>query len=227
VSDGAGARRIDVRDHRPEDVELESVVDHLRGGGLLGHPTETVYGFGSTVAASSLERLFALKGRDARRPVLLLVPGVDAEGVEDLAWTPEARELAEVFWPGSVTLLIQDPRRVFPEGVRGVEGKVGVRRTAHPLTARLVELLGEPLTSTSANAPGEPPARRGEEVVAVADASGAGDGTWVLDVGTLPPSAPSTIVDCTGDRPRVLRAGATPVERLRCLLPEIDEIRDR
>lgn len=221
TSEGTEPRRLDLRDRPPDDVAVEELVEHVRSGGVLVHPTETVYGFGSRAQGTGLERVRGLKGRGSDHPVLLLLP--DTGVVERLRWTPEARELARVFWPGALTLLLGDPDGLFGPGVRSREGAVGVRRTGHPLTARLVEALGEPLTSTSANVPGEPPARDAGEAWTAARRLGAGDETWVMDVGTLPASAPSTIVDCSGARPRVVRAGAIPVERLRCLLPEIHE----
>lgn len=223
VSEGQDPRRIDLRGRPATEVAVEELADHVRGGGVLVHPTETVYGFGSRTHGEGLERLRALKGLSADRPVLLLVP--DRRSVEGLAWNGPARRLARAFWPGAVTLLLSDPDRTFPEGVRSDAGAVGVRRTAHPLTARLVEALREPLTSTSANPPGGTPARDGKTALDVARALGGGPRTWVLDVGALPPSAASTIVDCTGAVPRIVRAGATPVERLRRLIPEIDDFR--
>lgn len=215
----SGPRRMDLRGLPPEEVDLQPVLEHLRAGGLLAYPTETVYGFGCLLRPHPLERLRALKERRPDRPFLLLVP--DRHTADGLAWTPEAAELAEVFWPGSVTLLLADPRRRYPAGVRSPEGAVAVRQTSHELARRLVEALGEPLTSTSANEPGGEPAADGEEALRAGRALGADDDLLVLDVGGLPPSAPSTIVDCSGETPRVLRAGATPVDRLRCVLPGI------
>jgi L-threonylcarbamoyladenylate synthase len=216
----SGPRKLDFRAWDGSDEELGEVVAHLKRGGLVAYPTETVYGFGSLLREEVLERLAALKRRDPEKPYLLLVP--DEKAVADLAWTHEARELAGVFWPGALTLVLADPGGRFPRGVRGPGGGVAVRRTSHPLARRLVELLGEPLTSSSANAPGAPPAASGEEALAAAAVLGAGEDLWVLDVGGLPASAPSTIVDCTGLSSRVLRAGQTPVKRLRCVLPGID-----
>ena len=210
---------IDFRAQLPDDVELLPVVDHLRGGGLAAYPTEPVCGFGCLVRPEPLARLGELKGRTKDQPLLLLVSGPQA--VAGLVWTEEARELARIFWPGAVTLVLPDPRALFPPGVRSPEGAVAVRRSSHPLAARLVELLDEPLTSTSANQAGGAPASDGECAWAAAEALGAGEEMWVLDAGALPASAPSTIVDCTGPVPRVRRAGATPVHRLRCVLPEI------
>lgn len=211
--------RLDFRGLLPGDAELHPVVEHLRGGGLLAYPTETVYGFGCLLREAPLRRLRALKRREGEGPLLLLVP--DEEAVEALAWTSAARELASAFWPGSLTLVLADPGETFPPEVRSPEGGVAVRRTSHPLARRLVELVGEPLTSTSANAPGRPPASDGEAALAAASLVGAGEEMWVLDAGALPESASSTIVDCTGRVPTVLRAGATPVRRLRCVLPVV------
>ena len=215
--------RLDFRGYLPDEGELRPVVEHLRRGGLVAYPTETVYGFGCLVRPEALARLLALKGREERKPLLLLVP--DAGTVARLAWNADARELAGVFWPGAVTLVLRDPEALFPPGVRSPEGHVAVRRTSHPLARRLVELAGEPLTSTSANAPGRAPASDGEQALDAARSVGAGEEMWVLDAGALPESAASTIVDCTGRRARVRRAGATPVHRLRCVLPGIESSR--
>jgi L-threonylcarbamoyladenylate synthase len=216
---GAAPRVLDARAGPPEPEELEALAAHVLSGGLVAHPTETVYGFGGLATPESIAALRRLKPGRAS-PFLLLVPSADA--IRELAWTPEARELASVFWPGALTLVLADPSDSFPAGVRGESGGVAVRVTSHPLTRALVERLGRPLTSTSANLPGDPPATSGDAALAVGRAAGAGAELWVLDAGRLPPSEPSTVVDCTGPVARVVRPGATPVHRLRCVLPEID-----
>lgn len=217
-----GPRHVDLRDRSLQDVDLGPVVAHLRAGGLLGYPTETVYGFGGRCSADAVGRLAALKGRDPARPFLLLIAG--AEAVPRLAWSEGARMLAAALWPGPLTLVLADPEGTFPVGIRSPAGTVAVRQSPHPLAARLVQRLGEPVTSTSANRAGERPATDGAEALAVAVGLGAGPDTWVLDVGRLPPSPASTIVDCSGRVPRIVRAGAVPAHRLRDALPEIDDI---
>ena len=219
--EGATGRplRLDFRGWLPGEDELLPVIEHLRAGGLLAYPTETVYGLGCLLREDALARLLALKRAGGEKPLLLLVPG--KESVAGLAWTEEAAELAGVFWPGAVTLVLPDPEGRYPPAVRSREGNVAVRVSSHPLVRNLVALLGEPLTSTSANRPGEAPAADGETALAAALALGAGEELWVLDAGALPRSAPSTIVDCAAGVPRVLREGATPVRRLRCVLKEI------
>lgn len=212
-------RRVDLRDHPPGDVDPDPFIEHLRAGGILFYPTETVYGMGCVLEAEPLARLQRFKSRGPSSPFLLLVPG--RESLTGLVWTAGAAEMVRVFWPGPLTLILADPGGRFPAAVRGPRGGVAVRRTSHPFAARLVEALGAPITSSSANAHGEPPARTGDDAMRVAARVGAGEETWVVDVGRLAWSEPSTIVDCTAPVPSLVRAGATPVGRLRSVLPEI------
>ena len=214
-----GPRVIDFRDATRAADTLDSVLDHLKRGGLLAYPTETVYGFGGLPTQAVIKRLLALKKREPAKPMLLLVQ--DGESVSDLTWTPEAVELADVFWPGSVTLVLSDPGARYPEGVRGSDGGVAVRVSPHPLVRELVSGVGGPIISTSANRPGEAPALDAQGALGAAVAAGAGEELWVLDGGALEPSRPSTIIDCSGPVPVVLRQGTVPLGRVRCVLPGV------
>jgi len=212
-------RRVDLRGLQADEMDLAPVIEHVRGGGVVIYPTETVYGMGCLLQPEPLATLQKFKSRGPRSPFLVLVP--DTESVRGLVWTPAAAEMARTFWPGALTLILADPGGRFPSAVRSWEGGVAIRRSPHPVASRLVACLGEPIVSTSANAHGEPPARTGEGAATVARRVGAGAETWVLDTGELPWSPPSTVVDCTGPIPSVVRAGSVPVDRLRCVLPEI------
>lgn len=205
---------------RPEGTRpwLEALADHVRDGGVLVHPTETVYGIGGRVEGAGLEALRRLKGRDASRPVLVLV--TDRAMMSGLEWTPEAERLASAWWPGPLTLVLRDPESRYEEGVRSSQGGVAVRNTSHPLARAFLQALGEPLTSTSANAPGEAPALRPDTAARALQELGRG-AVRVLDGGPLAVSEPSTVVDCTGAVPRVVREGALPVHRLKATLPEL------
>lgn len=210
-------RTLDLRAY--PDAALAEVVDELRGGGVVAYPTETVYGLGSACTRAGIRRVRELKGGRSDKPLIVLVDS--PESVERLRWTEGARELAAIFWPGALTLVLDDPDGIFPAGVRNEEtGSVGVRVSPHPVAARLVAELGAPLTSTSLNSPGEMPVSSGHEARELLERLGAADG-WLLDGGTLPPSGPSTVVDCTGNEPVVLREGTVPIGRLRCVIPEI------
>ena len=214
----SGPRLVDVRAFPGDDTPIGSVLDHLHAGGHLAYPTETVYGFGGRPDPSVIRDLQRLKGRDSDKPLLLLIP--DRESVTDLVWTAEARDMADVFWPGSVTLVLAAPSARYPQGVRSPGGNVAVRVSPHPLVRALVEDAG-PILSTSANRPGEPPAMDAQTALEIARAGGVGEEMWVLDGGALESSLPSTVVDCSGATPTVLREGTVPLGRVRCVLPDI------
>jgi L-threonylcarbamoyladenylate synthase len=211
-----GPERIDLR--ADPDAELGRAVAQLRADRVLAYPTETVYGFGSTCTAAGVASVRALKPRGEGKPMIVLAPSRKA--LARLVWSEDASELARVFWPGSVTLVLEDESGIFPLGIRSPDGAVAVRVSSHPVVRRLLGAYGAPITSTSANEPGTPPALSGTETIDVLRRLG-GDDVLLLDAGTLPASDPSTIIDCTGDAPSVLREGTVPVDRLRCVIPEI------
>lgn len=206
------------------ETRLIAAIDAARAGRPVVYPTETVYGVGSALSAAGVAAVRRAKRRADDRPLIALV--AEPATVADLAWTEEARALAELFWPGPVTLVLRDPHHTFPEGVRSSAGTVAVRCTSHPVAAALVAAVGGRLTSSSANRPGRPPASTAEAASAFAADLAADPGLsesrpHLVDAGDLPPSASSTLVDCSGDAPRMLREGVVPVGRLRCVLPEI------
>ncbi len=191
------------------------VVAHLRGGGLLAYPTETVYGLGSRARAGEVRALAELKGRRPGKPFLLLVASREMAEAQGLAFNESASALARAFWPGPLTLVLPGGGGRLPDSLRGPEGGIAVRWTSHPHTARLVAALGEPLTSTSANLPGVPPAPGADAIARDFVAAIRAGRLLVLDGGVLGNRPSSTVVDCTSPTPRVVRAGALPVGELR------------
>src|SRR5919205_929035 len=178
------------------DSSLSATIAHLNAGRVLAYPTETVYGFGGAVDYESVETLVRLKGRPAGKPFLLLVASSDMVARLNLRLSPDAAHLAARHWPGPLTLVLPGGERRIPERLRGPEGGVAVRWTPHPGLTRLIQAYGEPITSTSANRPGVPPAMSAVEIVAQwSDAIVRGT-LRVLDGGRIPPSSPSTVVDC-------------------------------
>lgn len=211
--------RFDFRGYLPPDEELQPVVEHLRRGGAVVLPTETGYGLACRAVEDVLVGIGG-RGPGAAGGFVLLVPSV--RSVRGLAWSREARDLAEVFWPGSLTLVLRDPEGTFPPDLRREDGSVLVRRSSHPIASRLVEAVGEPLACLGLDVGGEgASASRHEDAFSAVSGVGAREDVWVLEAGGLPESAPATIVDCTEGVPRVLRAGVTPPARLRCVLPQI------
>lgn len=204
LRDVADARRI-----------ADTVATHLRAGGLIAYPTETVYGLGSLAREQGLDALAALKGRPAGKPFLLLVSDLEMLERTGLVLGPSARALAREFWPGPLTLVLPGGEGAVPARLRGPEGGVAVRWTSLPPLAALIGALGEPITSTSANRPGGPTAP-GVAAIEELFAAAIADGTLlVLDGGVLGNVPPSTLVDCTGPVPRLVREGAIPRRELR------------
>jgi L-threonylcarbamoyladenylate synthase len=191
------------------------VQDHLAQGRLLAYPTETVYGLGSAPDAGSLAALAALKGRPAHKPFLLLVSGRLMAESYGLQFTAAARALSDAFWPGPLTLVLAGGEGRLPDGLRGPEGGIAVRHTSHAGIAALVAELGFPLTSTSANHPGEATAAGVDGIASLFGGAIASGELLVLDGGVLGNVPPSTIVDCTGPVAVLIREGALPRGELR------------
>lgn len=194
---------------------IPQVGQHLKAGKLLAYPTETVYGLGSAPTVSALARLAKLKGRPEGKPFLLLISSRRMADDWGLVFTASASALAEAFWPGPLTLVLRGGEGRLPDELRGREGGIAVRHTSHAGIARLVTATGRPLTSTSANKPGGPPAPGADRLVqlfGVAERSGE---LLVLDGGVLGNVPPSTLVDCTDMMPKLVREGALPREELR------------
>lgn len=207
----------------PAEVEasLADTATHLRTGQVLAYPTETVYGFGGAVDRDAVERLVELKRRPSGKPFLLLVSDSAMLERMDIHLPSMAARLAARHWPGPLTLVLPGGERRVPPRLRGPEGGVAVRWTSHLALQRMIAAYGDPITSTSANLPGLPPAMTAGEIVEQwGDAVGRGI-LRVLDGGRLEPSPPSTVVDCTGRLPRVIRPGAIPAAVLRESVPDL------
>ena len=197
------------------DAATAPVKAQLERGQLLAYPTETVYGLGSAPTDAALTSLAELKGRPPRKPFLLLVGSRLMAEDWGLAFNPSARAMADEFWPGPLTLVLPGGEGRLPDRLRGPEGGIAVRHTSHKGMARLIKAIGIPVTSTSANRPGGPPAPGVERLVELFR-SAVEDGTLlVLDGGVLGNVPPSTIVDCTAPVPVIIREGALPRPLLR------------
>lgn len=207
----------------PAEIEaaLTPTIAHLQEKGILAYPTETVYGFGTMMDGEAVERLVAMKHRPASKPFLLLISDTWMISHLGLELTPSASMLAARHWPGALTLVLPGGEGRIPDRLRGPEGGIAVRWTPHVGLQRLIAALGDPITSTSANLPGVPPAvSSGEILEQWSTEIGSGE-LRLLDGGRLPPSEPSTVVDCTGGRPRVIRPGAISAATLRQSVPDL------
>lgn len=201
----------------PGDLEtlLGPAARVLKRGGVIAYPTETVYGLGVDVSDErAVSGLFRLKGREEGRPILILIPSVEAlsrysEGVPE-----SARKLADAFWPGGLTLVCSAKETVSPLLTAGT-GKIGVRLSGNFIATALCRAVGGAITSTSANRSGSPPCTSAAQVLK-AFPSGL---DMVIDGGSCASEAGSTVVDVTETPCRILRQGVIPREALEALVP--------
>lgn len=182
-------------------------VEALNRGQVIVFPTDSVYGVGCRIDSEpAVRRIFALKGRDPTEalPVLLADPGqLDEYGTNI---TPGARRLAALYWPGALTIVVRRSSRI-PALVAGGRETVGLRVSGHPLPRALVRAVGVPIVGTSANSHGAPSPLTAQQVV-----FDLGDRVdLIINGGRTPLGRESTVVDATGERPRVLRQGAVVI----------------
>jgi tRNA threonylcarbamoyl adenosine modification protein (Sua5/YciO/YrdC/YwlC family) len=184
---------------------------------LVVLPTDTVYGLGADAFDSgAVADLLRVKGRGRDMPVPVLVGSWDT--IDGLVTVVDSRtrDLIEAFWPGGLTLVVNHaPSLSWDLGDAG--GTVAVRMPLHPVAIELLEETG-PMAVSSANKTGEPAAATAEEARAQLGFSV----SVYLESGELPDRTPSSIVDVTGDVPKLLRAGAVPLEKLRGVVPSIE-----
>lgn len=197
-----------------DDMGRALAVDVLRAGGVVAVPTDTVYGIAVALETpGGIERLFHVKRRPPDRGIMLLLDAAtQAASIGGMG--PAATALADACWPGGLTVVVpQRPDRPLPAVLTGGDPTIGLRVPDHPAPRALAAAIG-PLPTTSANRSGVPEARDAAEIIAQL-----GDEIdLVLDGGPAHGGPASTVVDCTGDRPRILRAGAIPTERLDAIL---------
>lgn len=198
------------------DGLLERAVAVLLEGGLVAFPTDTLYALGAHgLMPTAVERVFQAKDRPASMALPLLLAGVEdlekvAVDVPPLAW-----DFAERFWPGGLTMILRKAPSV-PSEVTAGGDTLAVRVPNHNIARDLIRAVGAPLTGTSANRSGEADPVTAEEVLR--QMSGRVD--LVVDCGPCPLSGASTIVDMTGDSPRIVREGVIPPDALQQMLPD-------
>ncbi len=200
--------RVDVDPHSFSANDLKPAVAHLSRGGIVAFPTDTFYGLAVDPTSSpAVAALFALKGRQADAAIPLVAGS--REQVE--AWcglSANSVRLADHFWPGPLSLVCDAPVTLVP-AVHGGRDTVAIRIPDHPIARALSLAYGRPITATSANRSGEPPARR------AADLSLPGSPELlILDGGDTTGGAPSTIVDARGLSPILVREGAIAWDRV-------------
>jgi L-threonylcarbamoyladenylate synthase len=208
--------RYDCADPAGRSEGLAAAERAVKDGQLVVLPTDTLYGIGADAfSPSAVRALAATKGRGRDMPVPVLVGSWRTlDGLVDRV-VPTVRDLVRAFWPGGLTLVVRHaPTLSWDLG--DAAGTVALRMPLHPVAVELLQRTG-PMAVSSANISGRPPATTADEAWTQLGASV----DVYLDGGPCPAAVPSTIVDCTGPAPRVLRSGAVSIAALRAIVPEV------
>jgi L-threonylcarbamoyladenylate synthase len=201
------------------DADIARAVELLKRGGVVAIPTDTVYGLAASIDhPMAVERLFSIKGRSGTKAIPILISDVAAFERLTTQLTPAARRLAEAYWPGALTIVVEATDAV-PDAVRRDGATVGVRMPDNADALAIIAAAGGALAVTSANRSGGAEARSADEVrIKLANRV-----DFVVDGGPSGASAPSTVVDATRDEIRVLRHGAVESWRLMATLQDSNE----
>lgn len=204
----------DCRSVAERDRGIAAAIDAVKSGELVVMPTDTLYGIGADAFTThAVQALLNAKGRQNPPPVLV----GSRHTLDGLVLTlPRvARDLVEAFWPGALTIVVEHaPSLRWDLGE--TDGTVAVRMPLHPVALEVLRETG-PMAVSSANKTKQPPATTAEEA---RDQLGYAVRVY-LEAGPTPEPVPSTILDCTGSTPRVLRDGAIPLEKLLEVAPDI------
>ncbi len=204
---------------QPEESTIKEAAAILRGGDVGAFPTETVYGLGAdALLPEGARRIYEAKGRPSDNPLIIHI--ADFESLSRIAREipPGARALADAFWPGPLTMILPKSDAVPPETTGGLS-TVAARMPDHPVALALIRESGGFLAAPSANASGRPSPTRAEHVLEDLN----GRIPLILDGGPVGIGIESTIVDLTGETPRILRPGYITEERIAAVIGAVEE----
>lgn len=194
----------------PTPDHIKKAVDCVQNGGLIAYPTETVYGLGvDPFNTQALARIFTAKGRSAQKALITLLRHQSDLATLTAEIPPFAEQIINAFWPGPLTLIFKAHPKL-PNELLGGRDTIALRHSSTPIAQTLVEQLGGPLTSTSANISEHPPAQSAQEVQTQLGKHL----DLILDGGPSPQSLPSTLLDMSKDKPQILRMGVITQEQL-------------
>jgi L-threonylcarbamoyladenylate synthase len=187
---------------------IEKAVEILRAGGVVIYPTETFYALGAKFDdEAALEKISRLKGRPSEKPFPLIIPDAAAARAPALHIDDKTKELMETFWPGPLTILFKAMPGL-SHFVRSRDGRTAMRVPGESFALSMIKAAGFPVTATSANPSGQPPARDAAGALEYFSASAV---DMIIDGGKTPGGAPSTLVEVVDGRVEVVRAGAIKI----------------
>lgn len=194
---------IKVNPENPEPERIARATEVIVGGGVIGYPTDTVYGLGCSVNhQAAIQRIYELKKRDITKPLNLIIADVEQLHGLVLEISPTAQRLIQAFWPGPLTLIFKAAPSL-NQALLGHGNTVGIRIPDSRICLELLRQSGAAIISTSANLSGGPEPITAEEVIE----SFATKIDLVIDSGPSPGTVPSTVVDTTGSQPIIRRVG--------------------
>lgn len=192
------------------EASLSRAVALLKAGRLVAIPTETVYGLAADATnPAAIARIYETKGRPSHNPLIVHVGSLEQARQWAADWTPLAERLANHFWPGPLTLVVRVAPGLAPAVLAGGD-TVGLRIPAHPTTGRLLAQCGIPLAAPSANRSNRLSPTSPQAVLDTLD----GRIDAVLDGGSCTVGIESSVIDATGDVPKILRPGMLSAEIL-------------
>jgi L-threonylcarbamoyladenylate synthase len=200
--------RITVDVHQPSAKAIAAAVEVLRTGGIVAFPTDTLYGLAvDPRRADAVQRLFALKGREATVALPLVAAALE-QAMRAATFTQREQRAAAAFWPGPLSIVAPANSCITPEALGG-RGTVAIRVPAHEIARELARAFDFAITATSANQSGKPAADSADAVAAALPGV-----DLLIDGGRAPGGPPSTIISFDETRPILLREGAVPWERV-------------
>jgi L-threonylcarbamoyladenylate synthase len=207
---------VDKNKSYPQIVDAAKI---LQQDEVVAFPTETVYGLGANATSdTAVEKIFKAKGRPSDNPLIVHISNKEQlEGlVEEIP--VDASKLIDAYWPGPLTIIFKNKENVFSERVTAGLDTVGIRMPDHPVALSIIEASGLPIAAPSANRSGKPSPTTAQHVIDDLEGRIAG----VVDGGETGVGVESTVVDCTGEIPVILRPGGITKEQLEEVVGKVE-----
>lgn len=192
---------------------LTEAVEIIKNGGVIIYPTETTYGIGcDATSQEAVDKIYQIKSRPKDKPVLVLVDSI-AMAKKYWQWGDRLEKLTKKYWPGALTIRAHanEEGKKLAVGVVDADGVIAMRFSSDPIAQKIVELLGCPLVSTSANIFGDNEIYDSRILLETFTGRSV-DPDAIIDCGILFFHKPSTLVDVTGDKLKILRQGEVDVD---------------
>lgn len=211
------AHVIRVDPEEPDITEIRKAASIIRKGGLVAFPTETVYGLGANALdGKAVDKIFRIKKRPSSDPIIVHISEMAQLDVVVKSVPELAHQLAERFWPGPLTMIMQRSDNIPPNVSAGLS-TVAVRMPSHKVSVALIRESGVPIAAPSANIFSRPSSTKAQHIID--DFSDSVD--MIIDGGDSTIGLESTVLDLTSDPPVLLRPGGTPMEALKQVIPDL------